>query len=202
VTRGIALVVSLWLASCVAMGDEEQASEAPAAEQASVAEPAPAEAEKPKKSSPSEGLASDLGIMIDPTKPMDIRAEEFEAGRSPSGGDIITFRRQVVAKQEDMLLRCDWLQAIYPPGGGNPTKISARGDVKLTQTGRELSCQDLAYDAENCRVLCTSDPAVVRRGEDEMRGREIELDLCKGTVIVRGDAIIQLKPAPPSQASE
>lgn len=142
--------------------------------------------------------ATDLGIVIDPSKPLKIRAEEFEASRHEGGGDVITFSRSVVATQEELRLTCNWLEARYPEGGGNPDRITARGSVRATQPGTELTCTELVYDRVACTVTCTSDqgPAVVVRGEDVMRGREIETNLCDGKLRVRGGAAVELKPSP------
>ena len=96
-----------------------------------------------------------------------------------------------------MRLTCDWLEARYPKGGGNPDRITARGNVHATQPGSELTCTQLVYDRAGCTVTCTSDagPAVVVRGNDIMRGREIETNLCDGKLRVRGGAAIELKPS-------
>ena len=144
-----------------------------------------------------EWVASELGIAIDPDKPLKIRAEEFEATRTKGGGDIITFHRSVVAIQEDVRLTCDWVEARYPKGGGNPDWITARGSVRATQPGSELTCAELVYDRAGCTVTCTGDPgpAVVVRGEDVIRGREIETNLCDGKLRVRGGAAIEMKPS-------
>jgi lipopolysaccharide transport protein LptA len=140
--------------------------------------------------------ASDLGMLIDPSKPMQIVAEEFEVQRGDHGGDLITFSRNVRATQDGLRLTCDWLEALYPPEGGNAQRITARGSVQLEQPGTTITCTELLYDSPACRVLCTSDPAVVIRGEDVLKGQEIELDLCKGTLTVRGGAALQLRPSP------
>jgi len=146
--------------------------------------------------------ATDLGLVIDPAKPMNIQADEFEAARAEDGGDIITFSRSVLATQEDMTLRTDWLEAQYPEGGGNPERITARGSVRVTQPGTEIICGELVYDARACRVTCTSETgtAVVKRGEDVMKGREIQMDLCANKLRVRGRAAIELRPASEREA--
>lgn len=146
--------------------------------------------------------ADDLGVLIDPSKPMQIVAEEFQVERGPDGGDLITFTRSVRATQDNLQLTCDWLEARYPPGGGNAQLITARGTVELVQPGTKITCSELVYDSPACRVQCTSEPAVVTRGQDVLRGREIELDLCKGTLKVRGGAAIQLRPSPEPAADD
>ena len=100
------------------------------------------------------------------------------------------------ATQDNLRLTCDWLEALYPPDGGNAQRITARGSVRLEQPGTTITCTELIYDSPACRVLCTSEPAVVVRGDDVLKGREIELDLCKGTLKVRGGAALQLRPSP------
>ena len=70
--------------------------------------------------------------------------------------------------------------------------------MRATQPGTELTCTELIYERVACTVTCTSDqgPAVVVRGDDVMRGREIESNLCDGKLRVRGGAAIELKPSP------
>ena len=152
--------------------------------------------------------ARDLGIMIDPSKPMNIRAEVFEAVSRDSGGDVFTFNRKVVATQEEMTLECDWLEAKYSQRGGAPERITARGSVRMSQTGTELSCNELIYESPACRVTCTADSglATVTRGGDVIRGRSIQMNLCEGILRVQGSASIELVPRPEpridSEASE
>ena len=148
--------------------------------------------------------ATDLGLVIDPSKPMNIQADEFEAARAEGGGDVITFSRSVVATQEDMRLSSDWLEARYPKGGGNPERITARGSVRVTQPGTEIVCGELVYDSRACRITCSSDvgTAVVTRGQDVIKGREIEIDLCANKLRVRGRAAIELRPASERGAAE
>ena len=47
----------------------------------------------------AQRTAVDLGMLIDPSKPMQIVAEEFEVQRGDHGGDLITFSRNVRATQ-------------------------------------------------------------------------------------------------------
>lgn len=142
--------------------------------------------------------AGQLGLSFDPSRPMQIEADEFEATRGEQGGDVITFHRNVLATQEELRLQCDWLEAQYAPGGGNPERIIARGSVRMSQDDTRVSCAELVYESDSCRVLCTGERvrAQITRGQDVMRGREIEMNLCKGTLRVRGSASIELRPEP------
>lgn len=154
-----------------------------------------------------EGAAG-LGISIRSDQPMQIDAEELEAVRDQNGGERVTFRRAVRARQGDLDLRCDWLEALYPEGGGRgPVRITARGSVRATQGDTAVACTEMVYDERDCRLTCSSStgPAVVRRGEDVIRGREIAFDLCKGALKVKGGAQVQVRPEAepaPQEASE
>ncbi len=144
--------------------------------------------------------AAEVGLLFDPERGLDIESDELEAVRSPDGGDRIVFRGGVRAVQQDTRLACDWLETLYPDGGGAPQRITARGSVHMTGSQTEIRCSEMVYEASACRVTCRGDgqDAVVTKAEDVIRGREIELDLCTNTVRVRGGAAIRLRPRPDS----
>ena len=88
-------------------------------------------AEEPK----SAGEAVDrLGLRFTPDAELVITADEAEGAKTEAGQESVVFSRHVRAIQGDMLLECDWLEAVYPKAAaGRPDRITARGSVVMTQ---------------------------------------------------------------------
>ena len=146
----------------------------------------------------AQHAAEQLGVLFDRDRPIDVRADELEAvrGEGEGEGDRVVFRGQVVALQDPTRLSCDWLEARYPAAGGAPERLTARGNVQLSGKASRMECGELIYEGAACRLTCRRGdaPAAIQRGDDVMRGDEIELDLCTDTVRVRGDAAIRVAP--------
>ncbi len=143
-----------------------------------------------------------LGLEVDRGAPITISAEEFDAVRDEDGAERVVFRRKVRLQQGDLHLSCDWLEALYPDGaGGRPARITARGSVALRQADTEVHCTEALFDDAACSVRCasTTGPAVLRRGDDVVEGREIHFDLCKGLVKVRGGGMVTIQPRAPAK---
>ena len=146
-----------------------------------------------------------LGLVMDPRAPLEIRADELEALPDPSGRDRVIFQQNVRVSQGDMLLHCNWLEAIYPkrpqgsdtPVGGQPERITARGAVRIVQAGNEAQCSEAVFDNQTCSAECTASDgrATLRRGDDTIEADRIFFDLCKGLLKARGNVRIQAKPA-------
>jgi hypothetical protein len=99
--------------------------------------------------------------------------------------------------QGDLRIYCDWLQATYPPKGeGGPEKLVARGKVRLVQGDREARCTEAVFEQRRKMAICrsTSGPAVLRRGDDVVEGKEISFDLARSTVRVTGRAVVRVAP--------
>jgi lipopolysaccharide export system protein LptA len=146
-----------------------------------------------------------LGLVMDSRAPLEIRADELEALPDPSGRDRVIFQQNVRVSQGDMLLHCNWLEAIYPkrpqgsdtPVGGQPERITARGAVRIIQAGNEAQCSEAVFDNQACSAECTASDgrATLRRGDDTIEADRIFFDLCKGVLKARGNVRIQAKPA-------
>ena len=146
-----------------------------------------------------------LGLTMDSKAPLEIRADELEAVPDTSGRDRVIFQQNVQVSQGDMLLHCNWLEAIYPkrpagsdtPVGGQPEKITARGAVRIVQAGNEAQCSEAVFDNQACSAECTASDgrATLRRGDDTIEADRIFFDLCKGVLKARGNVRIQAKPA-------
>lgn len=139
-----------------------------------------------------------LGIdAFDSDAPFSIRSDELEATEDGSQRSLI-FRRNVLAKQGDLELRADRLVAEYPEGAKQPSRLTARGGVSVRQGQREASCRQADYVGSEERIVCSGD-AVLRDGQDELRGESIVFDLAEQRVTVEGGTQVAVAPRPEKQ---
>jgi len=151
---------------------------------------------------PEPGSAAKrLGLVMDSGAPIEIRADELEALPDASGRDRVIFQQNVRVSQGDMVLHCNWLEALYPrrpagsatPVGGQPERITARGAVRIVQAGNEAHCSEAVFDNQACSAECTASDgrATLRRGSDVIEADRIFFDLCQGVLKARGNVRIQ-----------
>ena len=152
----------------------------------------------------AQSAAREIGLLFDASRGMNIESEELEALRPSEGGDRVVFRGRVVVVQLPTRMVCDWLEAQYPDGGGAPQRITARGGVRITGRETLVRCDEMVYESAACRVTCRGDEqfASITKAEDTLSGREIEFDLCRNTVRVRGGAAIRVGPRPDTAEAE
>jgi lipopolysaccharide export system protein LptA len=159
-------------------------------------------AEEPK----SAGAAVDrLGLRFTPDAELVITADEAEGAKTEAGQESVVFSQHVRASQGDMLLECDWLEAVYPKAAaGRPDRITARGSVLMTQGTNQARCSEASVDNVACTALCKSvgTRASLRRGSDDIEANAIYFDLCKGTVRAVGDVSIRVRERPGEKPSE
>lgn len=126
-------------------------------------------------------------------QPFSIRSDELEVSEGESGGRQLIFRGNVLAERGDLLLRTGRLEATYPPGDKQPSRLAARGSVLVRQGDQEGRCRRADYRRSEQRVVCTGD-AVLRDGSDELRGDAIVFDLADRSVTVEGGTEVALTP--------
>jgi lipopolysaccharide export system protein LptA len=177
------------------------ASAAAAADTPKPAAPAPATdpnkpAEPPKTSSEA---AERLGLKFTKDAELLITSDEAEGVKAPDGRQTVVFTKHVKARQGDMNLECDWLQAIYPPtNAGHPDKINAKGSVVITQGTNQAKCTEAQIDNVACTAECHSqgNQAQLLRNTDDVVADTIYFDLCKGTVKAVGNVTVRVRQTP------
>jgi lipopolysaccharide export system protein LptA len=160
------------------------------------ATPAPAPAPAPTQ---AKDAVEKLGLRFTPDAELVITSDEAEGVKRTSGEESVVFTKHVRAKQGDMNLECDWLEAIYPQtAGGRPDKISAKGSVVITQGTNQARCSEALVDNVACTAECrsTGGRALLRRGTDDVEANAIYFDLCKGTVRAVGEVVIRVREKP------
>jgi lipopolysaccharide export system protein LptA len=159
----------------------------------------PALGDDPKNTRPqpsANAAAERLGLKFSRDAELVITSEEAEGTKGAEGRESVIFSKHVKAVQGDMILVCDWLEAIYPQANASrPDKISAKGSVVITQGTNEARCSDAQIDNVACTAECTNegDKAKLRRNTDDVAADKIYFDLCKGTVKAVGGVSIRVR---------
>ena len=140
-----------------------------------------------------------FGFRVNPG-PLTINSDELDAD-DRNGGRKIVFRKHVEVRQGDLKVTCERLEALYPAGSKQPTRLVATGNVQLSQGDQQVWCDEAVFDRVAEKLFCRGNGRFVDR-ENELRGREIEIDLKRESVRVRGDARVVIRDdSPTSPAS-
>ena len=121
--------------------------------------------------------ARDLGSL-----PIDVTADRVNAD---SVRDTVTFEGNVVAKQGDVTLHADRIEAVYSRDAGAINRIEAEGNVRFTQEGREATSKRATfYNMEQQIVL--SGGATLRQGQNTVKGETLTIFLRENRSVVTG----------------
>jgi len=135
--------------------------------------------EVPKKEVPTEVGGVKL---VDTGQPIDITSDKVE---TYSKENLIVFRGNVMARQKDILIYSDSLEASIFEDGKGIEKIVAGGNVKIQQGLRVASCQKAVFYNLDQKVILTGDPKVWE-GDNMVSGDEIVFDIEQNRVEVKG----------------
>ncbi len=116
------------------------------------------------------------------SRPIDVSADSLSAD---SARNTVTFEGNVVARQADVTLYADRIQADYSREAGAIDRIEAVGNVRFVQEGREArSPQATFYNLEQRIVL--SGGATLRQGQDTVQGETLTIFLRENRSVVTG----------------
>lgn len=101
--------------------------------------------------------------------PIDILSDSVEANQKQS---IITFKGNVVAKQEDTTLFTNTLVVKYDPDTKKIKEVQAIGNVKLVQLQRRATSQRAIFYQEDNKVILEGD-VVIREDDNTIRGERV-----------------------------
>jgi len=101
--------------------------------------------------------------------PIDITSDTVEADQKTN---TVTFKGNVIAKQEDITLYANTLTIIYDPNMKKLKEIIAVGNVKVVQLDRRATGQKATFDQDKNKVIMDGE-AVVREGTNVIRGERI-----------------------------
>jgi outer membrane protein assembly factor BamD len=139
------------------------------------------EKEKPK---PEVSLDPSDAKLVDTSQPIDITSDRVE---TYSKENLIIFKGNVIARQKDMVIYADSIEALVIEGGKGIERVLASGNVKLQQGLRVASCQKAVFYNLDQKIILTGDPKV-SEGDNMVSGEEIVFDLTQNKVEVKGGA--------------
>jgi lipopolysaccharide export system protein LptA len=131
--------------------------------------------------------------------PIDITSDMVEADQKQ-----VTFKGNVVAKQEDVTLYANTLVIIYDQGTKKLKEIIATGNVKVVQQDRRATGQKVTFDQDQNKVTLDGD-AVVREGTNVIRGERITFYVEEERSVVepeKGGRVITSITPPPKEEGE
>jgi lipopolysaccharide export system protein LptA len=114
--------------------------------------------------------------------PIDITSDTVEADQKTN---TVTFKGNVVAKQEDTTLYANTLTIIYDQQMKKLKEIIAVGNVKVVQLDRRATGQKATFDQDKNKVVLDGE-AVVREGTNVIRGERIIFYVDEERSVVEG----------------
>ncbi len=139
----------------------------------------PREKENQKKgASPGSGEAK----WMDQRQPIDIISDQVETYTKENR---VIFKGSVIARQRDIAIYADSIEAIMVNEGKGIERVIASGNVKVQQGPRVANCQRAVFHNPEQKVFLTGDPKVWE-GENMVSGEEIIFDITQNRVEVKG----------------
>jgi lipopolysaccharide export system protein LptA len=116
------------------------------------------------------------------SRPIDVTADRVSAD---SVRNTVTFEGNVVARQGDVTLYADRIEADYSREAGSIDRIEATGNVRFVQEGREArSARATFFNLEQRIVL--SGGATLRQGQNTVQGDTLTIFLRENRSVVTG----------------
>ena len=141
------------------------------------------EKEKVEKSaSPETKEAKLLETAIERGQPIDITSDKVETYRKEN---LIVFKGNVIARQKDIVIYADSLEAVIIEDGKGIDRVTAGGNVKIQQGLRVAHCQKAIFYNRDQKVVLTGDPKVME-GDNVVSGEEIIFDIEKNRIEIKG----------------
>ena len=129
-----------------------------------------AQGKKDVGKSGEKGLKTDRNFGFTASRaPIDITSDTVEADQKTS---TVTFKGNVIAKQEDTTLYANTLTILYDSNTKKLKEIIAVGNVKVVQLDRRATGQKATFDQDQNKVILDGE-AVVREGTNVIRGERI-----------------------------
>ncbi len=135
--------------------------------------------EKERKGSLPETKEAKL---VDKSQPIDITSDKVEAFWKEN---LIIFKGNVIARQKDMVIYADSVEALIVEDGKGIERVIAGGNVKIQQGLRVANCGKAVFYNLDQKVILTGDPKV-SEGDNIVSGDEIIFDIDKNRVEVKG----------------
>ena len=116
------------------------------------------------------------------SRPIDVTADRLSAD---SVRNTVTFEGNVVARQADVTLYADRIQAGYSRESGSIDRIEAEGNVRFLQEGREARSARATFHNLEQRIVL-SGGATLRQGQNTVQGETLTIFLRENRSVVTG----------------
>jgi lipopolysaccharide export system protein LptA len=142
-----------------------------------------AQEKREKVKGEEKGIAGGKGFGFSASRaPIDIVSDTVVADQKEN---TVTFKGNVVAKQEDITLQANTVVIRYEADTRRLKEITAIGNVKIVQLNRRATGQKATFQQEENKVVLDGE-AVVREGENEIRGERVIFYVNEERSIVEG----------------
>ncbi|MFB3883907.1 MAG: lipopolysaccharide transport periplasmic protein LptA [Thermodesulfobacteriota bacterium] len=142
-------------------------------------------AQEKKATGKGEDKKPGMGIgfgLANSRAPIDITSDTAEGNQKQN---VVTFKGNVVAKQEDTTLFANMLVIYYHPDTQKLKEMVASGGVKIVQLNRRATSQKATFYQEGNKIVLEGD-VVVFDGENVVRGDRITYYIDEERSIVEG----------------
>jgi len=116
------------------------------------------------------------------SRPIDVTADRISAD---SARNTVTFEGNVVARQADVTLQADRIQAAYSREAEAIDRIEAEGNVRFVQEGREARSPRATFHNLEQRIVL-SGGATLRQGQNTVQGEVLTIFLRENRSVVTG----------------
>ncbi len=131
-----------------------------------------------QKEERKEGLA-----FFDEKKPVDIVSDNMEGFDKEK---YVVFKGSVVAKQADLYIFSDVIEAYMNEANNEVQKANAKGNVKIVKRDRTATCEEAVFD--NARgLIVLKGNVVVHSGGDRVTGNLVTYFVNEDRVVVEGE---------------
>ena len=114
--------------------------------------------------------------------PIEITSDAVEAEQKQNR---VTFKGNVIAKQGDITLHTNTLIVLYDETTKKIKEIRGVGNVKIVQLDRRVTSHQATFDQDENKVVLEGD-AVIREGENVVRGERVTYYINEGKAVVEG----------------
>ena len=120
---------------------------------------------QPDKTEPAKASEKALGF-LDQKKPIDIVSDTMEGFDKEK---YVFFKGNVVAKQDDLYIYSDTMEAYMSADTNEIDKANAKGHVRIIKQNRTATCKEAFFDNVKGEILLKGD-AVVTSDKDRVEG--------------------------------
>jgi outer membrane protein assembly factor BamD len=120
--------------------------------------------------------------LLDTGQAIDITSDKVETYWKEN---LIVFKGNAIARQKDIVIYADSLEAVMIEDGKGIDRVTAGGNVKIQQGLRVANCQKAIFYNLDRKVVLTGDPKV-SEGDNIVSGEEIIFDIEKDRFEVKG----------------